>query len=389
MSLNFNLWRPFLVSNVFEILNGKGITKEEIEENPGILKAVQSGEENNGVMGYIDKDYCKNMNYVFCDDACLTVSRSGSAGFVSFQINGCVVGDSAKILLLKYQKPHVEVYLFLQSILSANRYKYSYGRKVTEEKYGKEIIDLPIKLNEDNTPLLDPECKYSPSGYIPDWQFMEDYIKKLHHKPITTQIPLDKAPIINTAKWQDFVFNKVFKLVGGFYNKKPEHSTEGDFPFLGSTDSNNGVTEYYSLEDIQSWSKTGEMEDTLEKKIFEGNCIAVTVNGSVCNAYYQRDKFTCSHDITAFYLKHHEMNVYLAMFLCTIINNEKYRWSYGRKPHDVKKFGKSIVKLPVKCDDTGKPIKDSKKLYSDEGYIPDWEYMENFIKSLPFGDRIK
>ena len=121
------------------------------------------------------------MNYVFCDDACLTVARSGSAGFVSFQINGCVVGDSAKILLLKYQKPHVEVYLFLQSILSANRYKYSYGRKVTEEKYGKEIIDLPIKLNEDNTPLLDPECKYSPSGYIPDWQFMEDYIKKLKY----------------------------------------------------------------------------------------------------------------------------------------------------------------------------------------------------------------
>ena len=29
------------------------------------------------------------------------------------------------------------------------------------------------------------------------------------------------------------------------------------------------------------------------------------------------------------------------------------------------------------------------KVYSDEGYIPDWEYMENFIKSLPFGDRIK
>ena len=72
-----------------------------------------------------------------------------------------------------------------------------------------------------------------------------------------------------------------------------------------------------------------------------------------------------------------------------IINNEKYRWSYGRKPHDVKKFGKSIVKLPVKCDDTGKPIIDSKKVYSDEGFIPDWEYMENFIKSLPFGDRIK
>ena len=29
----------------------------------------------------------------------LTAARSGSAGFVSFQPNGCVVGDSAKVLI--------------------------------------------------------------------------------------------------------------------------------------------------------------------------------------------------------------------------------------------------------------------------------------------------
>ena len=31
-------------------MNGKGITKEEIELNKGKLVAVQSGEENNGVI---------------------------------------------------------------------------------------------------------------------------------------------------------------------------------------------------------------------------------------------------------------------------------------------------------------------------------------------------
>ena len=132
----------------------------------------------------------------------------------------------------------------------------------------------------------------------------------------------------------------------------------------------------------------GDEDNTLEKKIFEGNCIAVTVNGSVCNAFYQAEHFTCSHDITVFYLKKHTLTPLLAIFLCTIIMQDKYRWSYGRKPHDVKKFGKSIFKLPIKRGEDGKPIYDKDKTYSPKGYIPDWEYMENYIKSLPYGDRL-
>lgn len=28
------------------------------------------------------------------------------------------------------------------------------------------------------------------------------------------------------------------------------------------------------------------------------------------------------------------------------------------------------------------------KKYSDIGYIPDWKYIENYIKTLPYEDRI-
>ena len=126
----------------------------------------------------------------------------------------------------------------------------------------------------------------------------------------------------------------------------------------------------------------------MDKKLYKGNCIAVTVNGSVCNAFYQKEQFTCSHDITAFYVKKHEMNPALAMFLCTIIMKDKYRWSYGRKPHDVKKFGKSVIKLPIKHNPDGTPFIDVTHTYSEEGYVPDWQYMEEYIKSLPYGDRV-
>ena len=170
---------------------------------------------------------------------------------------------------------------------------------------------------------------------------------------------------LNVDVWKEFRLTDIFIVKGGFYNKKPEHSVEGGIPFLASTETNNGVTEHYSIEDIRAWNKVGNIDNTLDKKIYKGNCIAVTVNGSVCNAFYQSEDFTCSHDITALYPIDHELTPLQALFICTVIMKEKYRWSYGRKPHDVKKFGKSIIKLPV-----------------NEKKTVDWMFMEQYIKSL-------
>ena len=187
---------------------------------------------------------------------------------------------------------------------------------------------------------------------------------------------------LNVQNWKEFRLNKVFDLNGGFYNKKPEHSEKGSIPFLASTENNNGVTEYYSLNDIISWDKVGNPDNTIENKLFSGNCIAVTVNGSVCNAFYQKAEFTCSHDITKLCLKHYTMNEYIGQFLCVVIMMDKYRWSYGRKPHDVKKFGMSIIKLPIQHNKDNTPVIDKNRTFSEEGYIPDWQFMEDYIKSL-------
>ena len=178
MSLGIDKWREFKISAILSIHNGKGITTEEIEENPGDLNAVQSGEDNNGVIGKIDRDYCYSKGYTVSEKPCLTVARSGSAGFVSFQVDGCVVGDSAKLLLLEDEVANVYVYLFIQTLLMANRFKYAYGRKVTEENYLSDTIKLPIQY--DNTkPVKDNTYRFSKSGFIPDWEFMENYIKSL------------------------------------------------------------------------------------------------------------------------------------------------------------------------------------------------------------------
>lgn len=177
--LNINDWKEFKIDNLFNLYNGRGITQEEIDDNQGTLNVVQSGEENNGILGYINFNYVKEMNYTYSLSPCLTVARTGSAGYVSFQRNGCVVGDSAKILILKKNNILSEYYLFVQAVMSKLRYKYSYGRKVTENKYLNETIRLPIQRDENHKPIIDETKKYSDRGYIPDWNFMKSYINSL------------------------------------------------------------------------------------------------------------------------------------------------------------------------------------------------------------------
>ena len=86
-------------------------------------------------------------------------------------------------------------------------------------------------------------------------------------------------------------------------------------------------------------------------------------------------------------LRNGEMNKYVGLFLCTILNKEDYRYSYGRA-RIISKLKEEIVKLPVQYNSDGTIFIDEKHKYSEEGYVPDWQFMEDYIKSLPYGDRL-
>ena len=58
------------------------------------------------------------------------------------------------------------------------------------------------------------------------------------------------------------------------------------------------------------------------------------------------------------------------MFLITLIHREKYRFNYGRK-WDKELMESSLIKLPA--------VK-----IAPNKYEPDWQFMEDYIKSLPY-----
>ncbi len=168
---------------------------------------------------------------------------------------------------------------------------------------------------------------------------------------------------MDTSNWVDFYLGKIFEVKKGKRLTK-ENITPGDLNFLGAIQGRNGIREKINGDPL-----------------FQGNCISVNYNGcGVGEAYYQKDPFWASDDVNVLFLREHEMNEILAMFFITIIRNEKYRFSYGRK-WNKEQMEKTILRLPARMVN-GEYIIDEKKVYSDKGYIPDFSLMEKFILSL-------
>jgi len=168
---------------------------------------------------------------------------------------------------------------------------------------------------------------------------------------------------MDTTKWVEFYLGRVFLIKKGKRLTK-ENISPGDLNFLGAIQGMNGVREKIN-----------------EEPLFQGNCISVNYNGcGVGEAFYQKDPFWASDDVNVLFLRGYELNETLAMFFNTIIRNEKYRFSYGRK-WNMEQMERTVIKLPALMN-KDKYIIDQEKFYSDAGYIPNFEFMEKFILSL-------
>ena len=378
MELNVQDWKEFKLSSIMNIFNGKGLTDDEIIENTGFLPAIQGGENNLGILGYIDEDYCKNQNYIVIEEPCLTVARVGTAGYVSYH-EKCVIGDKAKALVFKDKKvSSLFRYMFMCTILNANRYKYSYGRGLVTEIYMNETLKLPIKYNKDCTPFIDKNKTYSNEGYIPDWQFMEDYIKSLHHKPITTKVKAGDVKELDLDNWEEFKVSGLFTLLNGKGITKEEiEENKGSFVAVQSGEENNGVLgkidKHYCI----------KMGYTLTDKM----CLTVARTGSAGFVSFQSAGCVVGDSAKILLLDDTIATTNVYLFLQTILTANRFKYDYGRKVTE-EKYLNDIIKLPIQREKNGNPIIDDNHTYSDKGYIPDWQFMEDYINSLPYSDRI-
>ena len=64
------------------------------------------------------------------------------------------------------------------------------------------------------------------------------------------------------------------------------------------------------------------------------------------------------------------LNEQIGLFIVSIINQEKYKYSYGRGVFK-KELSNMLIPLPIKFGRTGEPMLDMNAGYSDDGFVPD------------------
>ncbi len=184
--------------------------------------------------------------------------------------------------------------------------------------------------------------------------YYNENIKSLKHRvnfyPIKSQNKFSHK-LIDTSSWKEFNFVDTKILWEDIKHGErliKEDRIMGNIAYYSASDFNNGLT------------------DSIDNPLFTvKNMIIYSTFGT---AFWVEGEFTTSDEIYSFH--NSKLNKFNALFIITIMRQNQYKFRFGRKAFK-NKFENEIILLPTTPD--GKP---------------DWQYMEDYIKSLPFADRL-
>lgn len=306
------------LNDIFEIEYPHTLIFSEMTVCENGINFVSSQEKNNGIVAKVEE--CDNIKKY--PAGIITVPLKGSVLMAHVQNEECYVAHQIAVLTPK-EPMSIQEKLFYCLCIQKNAYRFSYGRQADRT------------LGELTVP-----------GRLPEW------VEKTLVKPVWTKNRQTGAKLYK-SKWNKYKLSELFDFEKGRRLTKAD-MIPGNINYLGAISENNGVREKIDAEFF-----------------WKPNCITVNYNGSVGEAFYQKQPFWASDDVNILYAKKWwKMNPLNAMFLITVIRANKYRFSYGRK-WTLEKMKESTIKLP--CKENGKP---------------DFEFMESYIRSLPYGDKI-
>lgn len=322
-----------LLGDLFEIKNGLASSEVKISqhrtETHNLLYVRPSSTYDNLNAGYLNREEISSQ-HIF-PEGTLFVSTDGQGSHSYAYVSGCefIPNSNVAVLLPKIAMSNNEK-IFYALCITANRYKFSYGRKPKGDRL--KILSLP-----DVVPVFVHSIDL-------------DKYTAVFDSSLQPQAP---TVSLSTSEWRTFRYDELFDIRKGQRITKKQMK-KGDIPCIRPIDSNNGVIGYIEIEPNHP-----------------GNVLTVNYNGSgVAEAFYQPKPIFALDDVNVLYPKFC-LTPSIALFITTLIRKEKYRFNYGRKWH-VERMNKSIIKLPA----------------TSEG-VPDWRFMENYIKSLPLASEIE
>lgn len=252
----------------------------------------------------------------------ISVANTGSVGWAFYHNYNCCIDDNCLVLIPKIKISDQQM-IYISMLINKDKYRYMYGRQVTPARIENiKLPNIPNFVNKKEIPKVD----------------------KIKKSVSNKKISFD----INNWKW--------FSLGDLFTFEKGERLTKldrvgGDVPLITAGENNNGTAEYISLEDFKN-----------KKKVFENK---ITID-MFFNVFYHDYKYFSDDNIHTLVPINFELNKYSSLFLVTVLSKLKYKYAYGRQVR--------LMRLPF----------EKIKFPADKNGDPNWQFMEDYIKSLSY-----
>ena len=291
------------------------------------VRVVSNTSNNNGIDSFIYNDKIGIKN-------CITIASRGNDYFSCYQDDYTVTIVRALLLNTNKFKLTRNIAFYICALLRINSYKCSYGRVLSGDRLKLEKISLLINKK----------------GKI-DFKFIENKVNKISNNiySIVKKNSLKRKKIeFSKVEWKYFFINQLFDVEGSksFNKQEAEEYGSGANPYVCTSAENNGVEGFYNI------------------STEEGNVLTID-SATIGSCFYQPKKFIASDHVEKLIPKF-PMNKYLAMFIVTIINLEKFRYGYGRKFAQIR-INETKIKLPA-----------------NKKGEPNFEFMSQYIMSLPY-----
>lgn len=129
----------------------------------------------------------------------------------------------------------------------------------------------------------------------------------------------------------------------------------GKRPFIGATDSNNGITAFVDN----------------SNNSLDSNALGVNYNGSVVENFYHPYEAIFSDDVKRLHLKEIENNKYICLFIKQTLLKQKAKYQYGYK-FSAERMKRQYIMLPATPNGT-----------------PDYAYMDAYMRNIELQQLLK
>ena len=332
-------WQGFKIGKIFEQLlrgSNKGHSNEDCQFGVSYNGAKYN---DNGVTGFVETN---EKFKIFKGNAIVFVmTGEGSVGLSVYKKEDFVPSSNVFVGYSSVLNRWNGLFLVTAINNGADRYNYGYIRN--EKRLFNEKILLPVK-----------------SDGLPDWQFMEDFMKQIERDKIATVLSYYNKSLNNNDLWGGvehwawsencwaaFAIQDICEIHSGVRLTKQDMQ-EGKIPFIGASDSNNGITAFIANKNA-----------SLDKDV-----LGVNYNGSVVENFYHPYECLFSDDVKRLKIKSKQAGKYAYLFLKTMILKQKSKYQYGYK-FNATRMAKQKILLPVNADNQ-----------------PDWANIERFIQRI-------